>query len=184
MSHLKLHYSYLFSLALRTNPFGPFATPENHVTGKDGARPQPHTGYATSRKKLSDLVNLPISRIFLSTWANSTERIRRQVSGLKPRGQDSVIAEERTIFLGFPHRSESPQTVSMVLQPINRRERAMQKYLNRTMEFLRDEEGASAAEYALLIGLIAGVIILGVGALGTALSDYYNNLAAGIPGGS
>ena len=28
MAHLKLRYPYLFSLALRTNPFDPFATPE------------------------------------------------------------------------------------------------------------------------------------------------------------
>ena len=28
MSHLKSRYPYLFSLALRTNPFDPFATPE------------------------------------------------------------------------------------------------------------------------------------------------------------
>ena len=28
MAHLKTHYPYLFSLALRTNPFDPFATPE------------------------------------------------------------------------------------------------------------------------------------------------------------
>jgi hypothetical protein len=28
MAHLKVHYPYLFSLALRTNPFDPFATPE------------------------------------------------------------------------------------------------------------------------------------------------------------
>ena len=28
MAHLKTRYPYLFSLALRTNPFDPFATPE------------------------------------------------------------------------------------------------------------------------------------------------------------
>jgi hypothetical protein len=28
MAHLQVHYPYLFSLALRTNPFDPFATPE------------------------------------------------------------------------------------------------------------------------------------------------------------
>ncbi len=28
MAHLRVHYPYLFSLALRTNPFDPFATPE------------------------------------------------------------------------------------------------------------------------------------------------------------
>jgi hypothetical protein len=30
MAHLKTRYPYLFSLALRTNPFDPFATPEIH----------------------------------------------------------------------------------------------------------------------------------------------------------
>ena len=31
MAHLKTRYPYLFSLALRTNPFDPFATPEIQV---------------------------------------------------------------------------------------------------------------------------------------------------------
>ncbi len=45
----------------------------------------------------------------------------------------------------------------------------MQKYLDRTMEFLRDEEGASAAEYALLVSLIAVGIITAVTLFGTTL---------------
>ena len=50
----------------------------------------------------------------------------------------------------------------------------MQNYLVRTMEFLKSETGASAAEYALLIGLIAVVIVAGISTFGTTLGGYYD----------
>jgi pilus assembly protein Flp/PilA len=37
----------------------------------------------------------------------------------------------------------------------------------------KDEEGAAAAEYALILGLAALAIILGATALGTAVNDKY-----------
>ncbi len=47
--------------------------------------------------------------------------------------------------------------------------------------FLVDEEGATMAEYALLVALIAVVVIVGAKALGnsvnTKLSDVGNNVA-------
>jgi pilus assembly protein Flp/PilA len=46
----------------------------------------------------------------------------------------------------------------------------MKTYMQKAMAFIRDEEGASAVEYALLVGLIAVVIIGAVTALGTNIS--------------
>jgi pilus assembly protein Flp/PilA len=57
----------------------------------------------------------------------------------------------------------------------------MQNYFDRTSEFLNNEEGASAVEYALLLTLIAVVIIGGVTAFGTTLSNYYNTIVNGLP---
>ncbi len=53
----------------------------------------------------------------------------------------------------------------------------------RTIEMLRvyvgaprrDEKGASAVEYGLLVALIAAVIVLAVTALGGTLQDIFNN---------
>jgi pilus assembly protein Flp/PilA len=56
----------------------------------------------------------------------------------------------------------------------------MQKYLDLTLEFLRDESGASAAEYALLVSLIAGVIVTGVSAFGINLSSYFDRIVSGL----
>lgn len=36
-----------------------------------------------------------------------------------------------------------------------------------------DERGASAVEYALLVGFIAAVIVLSVGAFGASVSDLF-----------
>jgi pilus assembly protein Flp/PilA len=46
--------------------------------------------------------------------------------------------------------------------------------------FFQDEAGASAVEYALLVGLIAVVIITAVQLLGTNLSSIYNSVATSI----
>lgn len=41
-----------------------------------------------------------------------------------------------------------------------------------------DEDGVTAIEYALLAALIAGVIVIGVGALGDAVGQLYDDIAA------
>jgi len=46
------------------------------------------------------------------------------------------------------------------------------------LNFLKDESGASAAEYGLLIALLAVVVIIGVTSLGTKLNTDFTNLAA------
>ncbi|MFZ5449311.1 MAG: Flp family type IVb pilin [Thermodesulfobacteriota bacterium] len=57
----------------------------------------------------------------------------------------------------------------------------MKKFINPAMSFPQDEEGGSSVEYALLLGLIAVVIIAGVGTFGTSLSAYYNSLSGRLP---
>lgn len=49
-------------------------------------------------------------------------------------------------------------------------------------QFLRDEEGAVAIEYALLASLIALAIFVGAGALGTNLGDFFQGIADWLSG--
>ena len=47
----------------------------------------------------------------------------------------------------------------------------------------RDEdEGATATEYGLLVGLIALIIVVGVGLFGSNLNAFFNNLAGTVGG--
>lgn len=50
----------------------------------------------------------------------------------------------------------------------------MKTFLN----FFKDENGASAAEYGLLVALIAIVIIVGVTSLGTKLNTGFTTIAS------
>jgi pilus assembly protein Flp/PilA len=45
-----------------------------------------------------------------------------------------------------------------------------------------NERGATATEYALLVGLIALIIVVGVGAFGGALNTWFNTLATTVAG--
>ncbi len=47
--------------------------------------------------------------------------------------------------------------------------------MNKLIQFLRDEEGASMAEYALLLGLITVAIATVITAFGTKLSTVVTN---------
>lgn len=53
-------------------------------------------------------------------------------------------------------------------------ERNMKSLLQK---FIRDEEGASAIEYGLLVALIALAIIAGATLLGTGVNTLFNNAA-------
>ncbi len=53
--------------------------------------------------------------------------------------------------------------------------------MNQLMNFLRDEEGASAVEYGLIVGLIAIAIIVGATALGGGLDGLFQDTAATLP---
>ena len=41
----------------------------------------------------------------------------------------------------------------------------------------KDEKGATATEYGLLVGLIALIIVVGVGLFGSNLNAFFNGLA-------
>lgn len=49
--------------------------------------------------------------------------------------------------------------------------------MNALLRFIREEEGISSLEYALIAVLIALAIIVGAGALGTALNDKFQAIA-------
>lgn len=48
--------------------------------------------------------------------------------------------------------------------------------------FWKDEEGATAIEYALIAGLIAVVVIGAVTALGTGVCDTFNKIVVALGG--
>lgn len=49
--------------------------------------------------------------------------------------------------------------------------------MTHVMQFVRDEEGATALEYGLLAALIAAAIVTAVTQLGTTVSDTFSNIA-------
>jgi pilus assembly protein Flp/PilA len=52
----------------------------------------------------------------------------------------------------------------------------MQTYLKKTMAFIRDEEGASAIEYALLVALVALGIATAFTAFSGKVTDLFNRM--------
>ena len=54
--------------------------------------------------------------------------------------------------------------------------------MEKLMQFLKDEEGATAVEYGLMVALIAVVIIGAVTLLGTALEDKFDEVQEGVAG--
>ncbi len=56
--------------------------------------------------------------------------------------------------------------------------------MKKLMAFLKDEEGATAAEYAVLVGLIAVAILVGAGALGTTINNTLDTVSTSIPPGT
>jgi pilus assembly protein Flp/PilA len=49
---------------------------------------------------------------------------------------------------------------------------------------VREEKGATAVEYGLLVGLIAVAIIVTVGLLGTELNGLFDSIVDELPGGA
>lgn len=47
--------------------------------------------------------------------------------------------------------------------------------------FLKDESGATAIEYGLIAALVAVVIVVAVGAMGTKLSGTFDKVTADLP---
>jgi pilus assembly protein Flp/PilA len=56
--------------------------------------------------------------------------------------------------------------------------------MERIKNFFKDESGASAVEYGLLVALIAVVIIAAVTSLGTNLQGTFNTAADAVSGAS
>ena len=52
--------------------------------------------------------------------------------------------------------------------------------MKRLMRFFKDEDGATAPEYALMVGLIAAVVIAAVTILGTATSNKFSTTSSSI----
>jgi pilus assembly protein Flp/PilA len=65
---------------------------------------------------------------------------------------------------------------SRVLSHFYSGENSMSKILTATRKFVREEEGASLVEYAMLLALICVICIAGVTALGTNISSMFTNL--------
>jgi len=59
----------------------------------------------------------------------------------------------------------------------------MQNLLTKVKNFFREEEGATAVEYGLLVALIAVAIIAAVTLLGNNLAAMFNMVAGKIPAG-
>ncbi len=55
--------------------------------------------------------------------------------------------------------------------------------MKKLIAFLKDEEGATAVEYAVMVALIAGVVIAGATLLGTNSNDTFTEVANVIPDG-
>ena len=53
----------------------------------------------------------------------------------------------------------------------------MQTIINQAKRFLREEDGATMVEYALMLALIAVVCITAVGTIGTSANTMFGNIA-------
>ena len=53
----------------------------------------------------------------------------------------------------------------------------LEKFITLMLVGRKDEKGATATEYGLLVGLIALIIVIGVGLFGDALNTFFDGLA-------
>ena len=72
----------------------------------------------------------------------------------------------------------------LVVKAIAARNVALAKLNSKIAQFARDEKGATAVEYALIVGLIAVAIIVAVTLLGTNISVLFNRAACVVKGGT
>jgi pilus assembly protein Flp/PilA len=54
--------------------------------------------------------------------------------------------------------------------------------MGKIRNFLADQSGATAVEYGIIIALIAGAIIVALGALGGGLSGLFDRMTATVAG--
>ena len=57
-------------------------------------------------------------------------------------------------------------------------------FSNAAARIRRDEKGATAVEYGIMVGLIAVVIIVAVTALGGKLNSLFTSISGSLPGGT
>ena len=56
----------------------------------------------------------------------------------------------------------------------------MTKMMNQVKAFMRDEEGATAVEYGVLVALIIAVVVGVIQAIGTKLNTAFTNVSTGL----
>ena len=73
---------------------------------------------------------------------------------------------------------------SLIVKGIILRDQTFDYIDNKLTTIKSNESGATAVEYALIIGLIAIVIIAAVTLLGTAISDLFSRARCAVVGGA
>ncbi len=61
------------------------------------------------------------------------------------------------------------------------RSRTMKGITNLVKSFIRDEEGATATEYAVMLALIIVISLAAISALGTKVSDIFVDVESAMP---
>ena len=60
----------------------------------------------------------------------------------------------------------------------------MNAFLNRAKAFLKNEDGPTATEYAVMLALIIIIALGAITALGTKVSSVFTNIEGTLPSGS
>ena len=60
----------------------------------------------------------------------------------------------------------------------------LEKFITLMLVGRKDDKGATATEYGLLVGLIALIIVVGVGFFGDALNTFFDTLGTTVSGWS
>ena len=58
----------------------------------------------------------------------------------------------------------------------------LEKFITLMLVGRKDDKGATATEYGLLVGLIALIIVVGVGFFGDALNTFFQGLGTTVSG--
>lgn len=79
-----------------------------------------------------------------------------------------------------PEERHQPETVPCRSHPFHLEYYKMKTMMTRVLRSIRDSRGATMAEYAILVAVIALVVILAARALGNSVSTKLGNAAAQI----
>ncbi|HWL93922.1 MAG TPA: Flp family type IVb pilin [Phycisphaerae bacterium] len=64
---------------------------------------------------------------------------------------------------------------------LREKELTMKAFVNCFKSFIRDEEGATATEYAVMLALIIVISLAGISALGEKVSDVFVDIESAMP---